>query len=195
MCGKILSSNYAKGDKYLRCSTRDISKELCKGATIKCSSLEEIILEKIQNLSLRSFDTEYIDKNIVVSDRSQDILNVLMKRQSEAEKKLNEFELMSKNAYMDKVNGLITASQFVEFNSMFMEDAKKQKMLIETISLEIKIQLELHQKKQSQIDKIEKYKNVDALTRLIVLDLIDEIRIGVKDKTTRKTPIEILWNF
>lgn len=194
-CGKILSSNHAKGKKYLRCATHDISKELCSGATIRQDIIEQIVLEKINQISSDSFDLDYIDKNVEITEGLESKLERLSKRRTEIEKKIKELENLSKNAYVDKINGIITTAQFSEFNNMFLKEIEDHKAAITLINHEYDAFSIPFQQAKSKIEKIEKYKNVSQLTRLMVLDLIDEIRVGVKDVETKKIPIEIHWNF
>ena len=96
---------------------------------------------------------------------------------------------------MDKINGIISQEQFIEFN----EEFKKEKEKLETLLAEKQqklLQLNNEQdtlKSKRQI--LQKYIKVTELTREMTENLIDYIVVGQKDPITKKKSIEIHWKF
>ena len=94
---------------------------------------------------------------------------------------------------MDKVNGIISQEQFIEFN----EEFKKNKQELETLLAERqKKLLDLNNEQEtlkSKREVLEKYINVTELSREMVDNLIDYIVVGAKDPITKKKTIEIHW--
>ena len=96
---------------------------------------------------------------------------------------------------MDKVKGVITESDYLDFSQNFTaEKAKLEQLVIDTQK-----QIEIIDKKIEDGDNrhqlIEQYTNLDHLDREIVEKLIDYILVGKKDPVTKEVPIEIHWNF
>ena len=100
-----------------------------------------------------------------------------------------------KNLYVDKIKGLITDDEFVEFSKEFHHDKEKYQKLIQNLKEEIE---ELKLKSLSSLNKEEllnKYKNIDHLERIHIDTLIDYIEIGKTIPKTRNRVINIYWNF
>ena len=98
-----------------------------------------------------------------------------------------------KDTYIDKVNGIISQEQFMEFNESFqVEKANLENLLAEKQKklLELNNEQEILKSKR-QI--LEKYINVTELSREMVDNLIDYIVVGAKDPITKKKTIEIHW--
>lgn len=98
-----------------------------------------------------------------------------------------------KDTYIDKVNGIISQEQFMEFNESFqVEKANLENLLAE----KQKKLLELNNEQETLKSKrqiLEKYINVTELSREMVDNLIDYIVVGSKDPITKKKTIEIHW--
>lgn len=106
---------------------------------------------------------------------------------------INKQSKAVKTLYMDKVNGIITEEQFIEFNT----DFNKQKESLELIIAEKSKKLEELENEQetlkSKRELLQKYVNVTELTREMIDNLIDYIEVGAKDPITKKKTIEIHW--
>ena len=68
-----------------------------------------------------------------------------------------------------------------------MQVAKSQELLN---SIEKKIE-----SGENKIELLERYRNMEHLTREAVETLIDHIAVGKRDKKTNTQSIEIFWNF
>ena len=94
---------------------------------------------------------------------------------------------------MDKINGIISEEQFIEFNSDFSRNIEEQKKIIANKKLKL-AELENEQETlKSKRELLQKYVNVTELTREMIDNLIDYIEVGAKDPITKKKTIEIHW--
>ena len=94
---------------------------------------------------------------------------------------------------MDKINGIISQEQFVEFNVSFQREKENLKNLLEERQKKL---LELNNEQEALKSKrqiLEQYINVTELSREMVDNLIDYIVVGQKDPVTKKKTIEIHW--
>ena len=96
---------------------------------------------------------------------------------------------------MDKVKGLITESEYVDFS----KDFSSQKDHLEKLVIETQKQLTAVEKKIEAGDNrrqlIEQYTNLKKLDRETVEKLIDYIEVGKRIPGTRQVPVDIHWNF
>lgn len=191
-CGKIMSTNNAKGVKYLRCQTGDVAKDICKGACIQLKKLEEVVLLEILELSNTYFDIDYIDKHTKLNDnREHKILQNTNKKNS-LEKDVNEMHKIKQNSYVDKCKGVISEQMFISLNDNFDKEISTKELGISKIKDEI---TKLESEKvdvNAKIEIIEKYKDMTELSRDVVIEFIDKITIGKREN--KEIPITIDWN-
>ena len=96
---------------------------------------------------------------------------------------------------MDKVKGLISASDFAGMSKGFSTERDRLERVIANGEKQL---AELDEKiaaGDNRRELIENYTNLEHLTREIVETLIDYISVGKRIPGTRDVPIEIHWNF
>ena len=97
--------------------------------------------------------------------------------------------------YMDKVKGLITESDYIEFTKDISNDRKRfESQLTESERTLATIDEKL-KNSSSRKALLEKYIHMEHLSREAVEILIDKIVIAKRDKKTNVQKIEIFWNF
>ncbi|MDE6935310.1 MAG: DUF4368 domain-containing protein, partial [Oscillospiraceae bacterium] len=100
-----------------------------------------------------------------------------------------------RDLYMDKVKGLLNDSDF----SALSKEFSAEKSRLERVLLDGQRQLaELEDRIAAGDNRkalVERYVNLEHLTREIVEILIDHINVGKRIRGTRDVPIEIHWNF
>ena len=140
-------------------------------------------------------DKENLENNIVLSGALKNQKQNLEKEIALGNKKTAEYSKAIKDLYFDKVKGIITESEYVDFSRDFVSEKKR----LETL-------LRQHQKSMDKINErmtdnnsrqeiIKKYTDIDCLDRETVQKLIDYICIGKRIEGSRDVPIEIHWNF
>ncbi len=198
-CGYIMRSSKTapkRGSKrYLRCSNRHVSKDACIGAFISVDRLEQIVISEINNMSKQYLDKGELERNVEFCNNLQVQRNKLINDISIYQKKIEEYSKGIRELYLDKVKGLITDADFKELSKNFtIQRERLERVIIDG------------EKQISEIDEkiaigdnrkeiIEKYFNLEHLTREIVDTLIDYITVGKRIEGTRDMPIEIHWNF
>lgn len=193
-CGRTLHSHLAKGVKYLRCPTSDSSKKLCQGCCIQLPQLEKYVLHEISALSRQYFDKEQLRAQVKLPPRLEEKTRGLTARMDALQKKSSETGRALKNLYLDKLRGMLAADIFQELSMQF--SAEKQAVLqqLEETRTQLEAAREQRQKQATREETIEKYREIKALTRPVVCELIDEIQVGRKDPQTKQIPIKMLWN-
>ncbi len=183
------------GKRYLKCSNRHISKDACIGAFISVDRLEQIVISEINSLSKQYLDKDELERNIEFCNNLQSQKNKLLNDISIYQKKIDEYSKGIRELYLDKVKGIITDSDFKELSKNFTIQRERLEHIVVDGEKQIseigeKIAIGANRK-----EIIEKYFNLEHLTREIVDTLIDYITVGKRIEGTRDMPIEIHWNF
>jgi len=194
-CGYIMRSSKSHDIHYLKCANRHVAKDACEGAFISVDRLEQLVIAELNRLSAEYLDKDMLEQNIEFCNNLQAQKNRILSDVSSYRKKIDEYAKGIRDLYMDKVKGLITESDFVEFSKDFTE----QKERLERITAESEKKVaEINGKiavGDNRRELIEQYTNLEHLTREMVETLIDYISIGRRIPGTRNVPIEIHWNF
>lgn len=205
-CGELMHAvNYSKVtgnvrsktefNTSFRCSKKFLQKDSCKGSSISMNKLEEFVLSEINNLSKMYFDDGVeIAKLVKLSSGREDKLDHLKRQVQKLHKSLGECDKALKSLYFDKVDGIVTESQFIDLNNQINRDKEKYEHAIPELESEIQALIEKNEKKQNMIELIQKYRKLDKLTREIINELIEVVCVGKKDNDTGERIIKIVWN-
>ena len=188
-----LNRRGGKRYKYLRCSMVDKDPSICGGHYIRLDVLEEIVLQRLKTY-LKQTNDQIIQDSLANQevDRS--------KRKLEQELKSVELQIAKnhkviESLYEDKVSGLISPEQFLEFSTSFQHE----KEVIYNRKKHLQGQLnDLKSTKNANdvlSEKISQYKNVKVLTARLVNEFIEYIEVGNKDKVSGTQPIMIHWRY
>lgn len=179
--------------KYLRCSMVDKDPRICGGHYIRLDELELIVLRQLK-VYLKKTNDQIIRDSLgnLEDDRVRKKLEHEIKsidQQIAKNKKLIEA------MYVDKVSGLISPEQYLEFNESFQNEREalnvRKKHLIE----QIEDRDSLRTANDLLSEKISQYKNISELTPRLVNEFIDFIQVGEKDKAQGTQPIIIHWKY
>ena len=111
------------------------------------------------------------------------------------QKKIAEYAKGIREMYLDKVNGIITEQEYVDFSREFsVEKNRLEKLVVET-EMELSRIEQKMQEGDNRRQLIEQYTNLETLDRETVEKLIDYISVGKRIPGTYNVPIEIHWNF
>ena len=191
-CGYTLKTSKSHNDRYLRCPTRQVDKSSCQGSFISENVVKKVVLKEINSLTEQYLNIDQLEENI--------ILKQFRNEKEELKKEIAKHQVIIDNqsraikvSYMDKINGIISEEQFIEFNSDFSRNIEEQKKIIANKKLKL-AELENEQETlKSKRELLQKYVNVTELTREMIDNLIDYIEVGAKDPITKKKTIEIHW--
>lgn len=191
-CGYTLKTSKSHNDRYLRCPTRQVSKDNCIGSFISENVVKRTVLKEINSLIHKYLNVDKLEESIIIEkfrDKKQQIQKEIAQCESNLAKKSKAIHA----SYMDKINGIITQEQFIEFNQSFI----KEKESIERLLKEKQNKLLEYNNEQEMLKSkrqiLEQYINVTELSREMVDNLVDYIVVGQKDPITKKKTIEIHW--
>ena len=194
-CGYTLSSKKNRGKHYLACPSRNVAKDACIGAFISVERLEKLIIYELNRLSAQFLDKDELERKVEFCENQEQQKRILLLSISNLEKKLDEYKKGISELYMDKVKGIITEDAYIEISKQLTAESKRFKSAIETEKCRL---AELEEKiavGDNRREIIERYTNLEHLTREIVDVLIDYISVGKRIVGTNNVPIEIHWNF
>ncbi|HNX64186.1 MAG TPA: recombinase family protein [Oscillospiraceae bacterium] len=197
VCGYIMRSCKNRGRHYLQCSTKYASKGTCIGAFVPVGELEQAVLSELKKLKCEYFDNIRIENGIEHSDNIS--LSQKIKRLKTDIKihqsKLSEYSECFRSTYIDKVRGIITEAEFMDFSGYFNDKKQAHENALKILEEELESVEYSAQKELNKKSIIELYANIEHLDRDIIEKLIDVIYVGKKNSETKELPIEIHWNF
>ena len=194
-CGYTMRSSKNRGRHYLQCSNRHVAKDACIGSFISVEKLERMVIDELNRLAAAYLDKDELERSIEFCESLQGQKRQLLDTLSAYEKRIAEYTKGLRDLYMDKVKGLLNDSDF----SALSKEFSSEKSRLERVLLDGQRQLaELEDRIAAGDNRkalVERYVNLEHLTREIVEILIDHINLGKRIRGTRDVPIEIHWNF
>ena len=191
-CGYIMKTSKTRGDRYLRCPTRQVDHSSCVGSFISENVLKRTVLKELNILIEKYLNVDQLEENIILK-QFRDEKEQMQKEISQCQANINKKSKTIRDSYVDKTNGIISEEQFIEFNEEFKKEKEKLEILLAEKQQKL-LQLNSEQdtlKSKRQI--LQKYIKVTELTREMIEHLIDYIVVGQKDPITKKKSIEIHW--
>ena len=194
-CGYTMRSSKNRGRHYLQCSNRHVAKDACIGSFISVEKLERMVIDELNRLAAAYLDKDELERSIEFCENLQGQKKQLVDTLSAYEKRIAEYTKGLRDLYMDKVKGLLNDSDF----SALSKEFSSEKSRLERILLDGQRQLAELEDRIAVGDNrkalVERYVNLEHLTREIVEILIDHITVGKRISGTKDVPIEIHWNF
>jgi len=185
-CNMTMKKTSASGNAYLVCKTYLYTgEEYCtRGRSIRFDALEDIVLSVVQAqiglvADLQSI-VEEINGRPEINRQSVRINQLLGNCQREFEKETNILD----SSYYDWKNGDISREQYQRIRDEAEKKLDQIRAALQALSIE---QLKAAQGVQANNEYFErflKYQNVEALDRLMLVELIDRIYIN-KDKSVK----------
>ena len=110
-------------------------------------------------------------------NRQDNVIVNLNKEKVNLEKKLNESKLYFKSLYTDRMNGMISDSDFSMLREEYSSDVESYQNRLEEIENQLN-EVEKRKENTKDVDSIlKKYTHIEKLTRLIVEEFIEKIYI------------------
>lgn len=194
-CGYTMRSTKNRGRHYLQCSNRHVAKDACIGSFISVEKLERMVIDELNRLAAEYLDKDELERNIEFCENLQGQKKQLLDTLAVYEKRIAEYTKGLRDLYMDKVKGLLNESDF----SALSKEFSTEKSRLERVLLDGQRQLAELEDRIAVGDNrkalVERYVNLERLTREIVEILIDHITVGKRIPGTKDVPIEIHWNF
>lgn len=194
-CGYTMRTHKNRGIHYLTCSCRHAAKDACIGSFIQVAKLERLVLEELHHLSATYLDEDAVAQGIALANNLQEQRNQLLNRTTIYHKRVEEYSKGIRDLYMDKVKGLISEADYAEMAKGFQQDRDHFEQLIKDAERQLAELDERIAIGDNRRSIVEKYVNLEHLSRDAVEVLIDHIRIGKRIPKTKDVPVEIHWNF
>ncbi len=195
-CGYYMRTQKTHNRHNLQCGTKYVSKEACVGCCIDINKLERIVLDELKSIIKNlGINNNEVSSKVKFENRLQKDIDLANKKISKCKDDINECMNAVKNLYTDKVKGIITSDEFVEFSKGFHEEKEKYEKQLTEYEKQLS---ELDKKLKSSLNKeelLKKYQNIDHLERIHVDTLIDYIEVGKRIAGTKNREINIYWNF
>jgi DNA invertase Pin-like site-specific DNA recombinase len=194
-CGYIMRSTKTQDRYYLKCTNKHVSNGACIGSFIAVKRLEMMVVAELNRLSAEYLNRDEVEQNIEFCEGQKDQIVLLEKELVTYQKKIEDYSKGLKELYMDKVKGIVTESEYIEFSKDFTKDKDRLEKSSDDIRKRINIIEERILMGDNRRQLIEQYTNLDHLDRQTVEKLIDYILVGKSIPGSREVPIEIHWNF
>jgi hypothetical protein len=193
-CGYVMRSQKKKEYRYLQCQTRYASHDACIGSFISQRELEKRLVSEINRFSAAFMDQDVLESQIEFSTdlkaRRKEIEGMI----SIYERRIAEVSKHLKSLYTDKLKGIISEDEYIEFSADFRRNRERLSQLVSSSSNEISTIDERIRTGDDGKSIIASYKNINHLTREIIDTLIDHIVVYKKNPDTKQISIEIHWN-
>lgn len=181
--------------RYLNCGTKRLSSSGCVGSFIRVEKLEGYVLDELHRLSAQYLDMDALEDSVDIDDGIGIEIDSLNKELAAYRKRAEEFGSGIKSLYLDKVKGIITETEYIEMSGDFRDEKQRMDNLISETLIKIEDYKRKIENRQNKRQILEKYANVNKLTREMVNELIDYILVFKRIEGTQDVPIEIHWNF
>ena len=194
-CGYILRSGKRGEWRFLTCPNRSVSKDACDGAFISVNRLESKVLAELKQLAAEYLDKDELERQIECGNNYEMQKALVLETIVTYERKIQEYSKAIRDLYMDKARGILSEEDYLDMSKGFSSEKKR----MEGNLIQAKQQLEEIEERITLGDNkkeiIEKYVNIEHLTREMVEVLIDHIDVGRRIPGSRDVPITIYWNF
>ncbi len=194
-CGYHLRSVKKQERRFLTCPNRSVSKDACAGAFISVDRLERMVITELKQFAEEFLDQEELERNIECSHCLEKQKNCILERIVSCEKKIQEYGKAICELYLDKVKGILAERDYLELSKSFTaERTRLEEILIHTREQLADVEVQMEGRNDPK-EIIERYMNIDHLTREMIEVLINHIDVGRRIPGTREVPITIYWNF
>lgn len=181
-CGKAMNRKQIKQSygmyRYYVCSTfKKLDKGACTKHSVRLEKVEEAVLAAIQMQIQLAVDMkqaiDVINKSSAVNTQS----GKLQKQLEQAKKEEANAEKLMLDLYPDWKAGMITAEEYQKLKAKFEAQREDARVRIRNINMQM-AEVEKGQDSANEyIQNFMKFKNVDKLTRDLVVSLIDNIYV------------------
>ena len=154
-----------------------------------------MVLDELHKLCDHYLDQSELERNLEFNSDLKARKSKLQKQLNTCRGKSADCASALRNLYLDKVKGIISEADYLDFAKGFSEDKaryEQQSADAEQAIAELDARIAAGDNRKAII---EQYVHTDHLTREMVEALIDTIIVGKRIPGPRDVPIEIHWNF
>ncbi len=185
---------------YLKCKGRLLASRDCdNNKAIRCDRLEKIILDEINKQLDLYYSVDELQRLYILQKKSLDSVTLSKSDALNNEKKLLEEKIAKKrdhykSLYEDKLEGIISQEDFMIFKDKFVKEIEEYNKRLAIINDELCTIKEKENNIKTSKDIFEKYRHIDKLTKEIVDEFVDVVKIGKVNKEDKSRDIDIHLN-
>lgn len=197
-CGYTLSSHKSREYHYLKCTSKFYNRSCCTGAFISQRLLEKVILQELNAIINQFFDSETAKSRIKLNSDLDSMKKKLLNERKLCNNKISETQAVIRNAYVDKVKGVLTEKEYLDFRNSFQIELSDYENRMNELDQRLSRYDQVRQIDHSIAEVLQEYRNIQQLDRSIMDKLIDYIEIGRlehKEHRDDVPPIVIHWKF
>lgn len=193
-CGYTMRSSKNHNKYYLKCSSRHVSDDACIGAFISVEKLEQAVLAELNKLTAICLDKREVEQRAGIHIHTEKEIENWKNDAAVFQKKAKEYEKGIRELYLDKVRGIISEDNYLDFAKNFTAERKRyESMMLQTEKRIADIQK--MRRNENSCDLVEQYTKPEHLTREIVDMFVDYILVGKRNPDKNEISVEIHWNF
>ena len=193
-CGSIMAKNSTwykkKRLSYLRCKLHAAKESLCSNHTIRLDALEAEVIARIKSHIANYYDAGNVER-LLEQEKQSDYQSTLRTELKKVEADIAKRDKAVQQLYLDKVSGVFDEDIFLSMSRAFIAERKALQDKTVILENELDVPSEKPDARQ-QAEIIQKWLDVDVLSREMVADFIDSIQIGAKDSPDGQV-IQINW--
>lgn len=190
-CGGSMRVFYNRHNRYFRCSTKFISNDRCSGKYISEKVLTEAVANEIRKLYERYVDEEETAAQINMPNGLEKRLAQLKMSLQSANKEASIIDSRLESLYIDKLDGIITADEFIFLKKKFTDTKDCLVSSIGRYKVDITEVERQIGNSANKIEIVKRFKEVAELDFETVQTLIDHVEI---DGTRDDRVVNIFWN-
>ena len=173
---------------YYICSSYNKGQD-CSRHSIKQEELQRTVLEMIRHYIQCLGEYESVSEKIKEMEVSYELFQRVDKRQEYTKKSKAKFELLKSSLYQDLKEGIIVEEEFYDMREFYTNRIVESELILEKQSKEIAGLYKKSLGNQNFLADINKYQNIGALERGLLVRLVDKIYVSEDKK------IEIQFNY
>ena len=181
-CGANMVFNRNKNYEFYRCSTyQQKGKDACGHHKIRYDTLYNAVLANLQEYAVLAVeDEERLIKRILKANEDYNGKSVSRHERSlrEANNRVNEIDGLLQSLFEDKCKGNVTDDMFKRMAAKYEDEQKQLTINIKQMEAELAEHQRTQQDVTGLIARIKDCLTIDALTRAVVVDLIDRIEVS-----------------
>ena len=141
------------------------------------------MIQELNDLSRTYLDQDKLERSVQFSQNLEQQKTNWLESKARLQKQLEDNRTYLRTLYMDKVKGIVNEEDYISMADSFEADHRLDELEAQMLAGDQRKEL------------IQRYTNVEHLTREMVEILIDYISVGKRIPGTHEVPIEIHWNF
>lgn len=199
-CGKPMQKNHGVSSKaghigYLRCRDKYsyAAKDRCPTPNIRMDyildALQIQLINKFKNIAVENLDEDFINELLNKTDDKNALLSTELTNLKKEQGKITNSQ---KNLYNDRLNDIISLTEYLNYNKDFIERLEKIEKRIAEIEKQFVVKDET-QKRANVRAALMSFLETKCIDRKIIDHLVERIEFGEINEETGNPTLKIFW--